>query len=51
MQERIKQLQAEAESYEANKLKLENEYEFIKKQIKAEDKKIKAVRELIDSIK
>lgn len=51
MQERIKQLQSELEAYEANKLKLENESEFIKKQIKAEDKKIKAVRELIDSIK
>lgn len=49
MTERIKQLQTELESYEANKLNLEKESDFIKALIKAEDKKIKALRELIES--
>lgn len=47
MKEKLEQLTAEKEAYEASRDKLKTDAEFIKLQIKAEEKKIKAVQELM----
>jgi hypothetical protein len=50
MKDKINQLTAELEAYQAKKALLQKEADTIKLEIKAEDQKIKAVQTLINSI-
>jgi hypothetical protein len=50
MNDKIKQLTAELEAYQAKKALLQREADTIKLEIKAEERKIKAVQSLIDAI-
>lgn len=50
MTDKLQQLTAEKEAYEIRLQQLRKQADFIKLEIKAEERKIKAVQELIDAL-